>query len=173
MPLKYRTGKKPPVHTARTMRSALALARHLDKLGPPPAASNAYYGAVEAAVGGQQKWGMMLNDQLGDCLAEGTVVDSTMALSAYRAAYTGPMVTIKTASGKRLSVTPNHAVLTPCGFVRANTLKKGDNLVSTCGTQPFPWSALFGNKGNVDSPSGLTCSVLGGLTEALSLEMLN
>ena len=150
MPLKF--GKKPPVHTARTMRSALALARHLDPLGSPPTASNPYYQAVENAVGGPDKWGMMLNDQLGDCLAEGTVVDSTTAISAYRAPYDGPMVTISTASGNRLSVTPNHAVLTPRGFVRAKTLKKGDDLVSASGTQPFPWPSLFGRKGNVDNP---------------------
>ena len=70
MPLKF--GKKPPVHTARTMRSALALARHLDPLGTPPPASNPYYQAVESAVGGPDKWGMMLNDQLGDCTCADT-----------------------------------------------------------------------------------------------------
>lgn len=59
-------GRRPAVHTARTMRSALAMARALDPLGPAPAATRNYIAAVTVP------WGMMLNDQLGDCVCADT-----------------------------------------------------------------------------------------------------
>ena len=47
----YRLGRKPAVHTRRTMKSALTMARALDPLGTPPAASNDYVAAVDKAMG--------------------------------------------------------------------------------------------------------------------------
>jgi hypothetical protein len=58
-------GRKPPVHNRRTMRAALAMARALDALGSPPAASADYVSAVNKQTGGN--WGMDGNDALGDC----------------------------------------------------------------------------------------------------------
>lgn len=63
-------GRKPPVHTRRTMRSALILSRYLDPLGAAPADSNDYVSAVNKAVNGD--WGMMGNDQWGDCVEADT-----------------------------------------------------------------------------------------------------
>lgn len=67
-------GRRAPVHNLRTMRSALALARALSPLGTPPAASDDYVVATEKALaalpaslsGG--RWGVFLNDRLGDCV---------------------------------------------------------------------------------------------------------
>jgi hypothetical protein len=59
-------GRRPAVHTRRTMRSALALARALDPLGTAPPASNDYVAAVNAATGGN--WQMLGNDQYGCCV---------------------------------------------------------------------------------------------------------
>jgi hypothetical protein len=47
------------------MRSAIVMARHLDKLGPAPAECSDYISAVTALVG--DDWGMMGNDTVGDC----------------------------------------------------------------------------------------------------------
>lgn len=70
MPLKF--GKRHAVVTPRAMRSAHAMAFHLDKLGPPPPSSAPYYQTVEKAVGGAGKWGMLGNDIAGDCtMADG------------------------------------------------------------------------------------------------------
>ena len=68
MPLKF--GRKPAVHNMQTMRSALAMARHLDPLGTPPTHSADWPAAVDAVTGGD--WGMFANDQVGDCtMADG------------------------------------------------------------------------------------------------------
>lgn len=71
------------------------------------------------------------NDSLGDCVIEGTQVQGSRISAGFKSRYRGPVISIMTASGKRLTVTPNHAVLTPRGFVRARLLNKGDNLVGT------------------------------------------
>lgn len=81
------------------------------------------------------------NDKLGDCVAESTVVEGAEALQGYRAPYSGPVVTLRFASGKELTVTPNHAILTPRGFVRARFLNKGDKAVSGHGLQHILASA--------------------------------
>src|SRR3954464_974526 len=44
--------------------------------------------------------------------------------------YEGSLVTIKTASGNELSVTPNHPILTRSGWISASTLKEGDGVIS-------------------------------------------
>ena len=58
-------GRKPARYTTKSMRRMLILNRHLAALGPAPAASADYVTAVEKATGGD--WGMMGNDQWGDC----------------------------------------------------------------------------------------------------------
>ena len=60
----YCLGRRPAVHTSRTMQSALALYRALAPLGAPPAVSDDYVSAVTK----QAAWGVYLNDQLGDCV---------------------------------------------------------------------------------------------------------
>jgi hypothetical protein len=68
-------GRKPAVHTAKTMRSALVLAKALDPLGAPPPECNAYLPALAHALGlygTDIDLGMMGNDSVGDC----TIADS-------------------------------------------------------------------------------------------------
>jgi hypothetical protein len=71
-------GRKPAVHDLRSMLSAVAMARHLDPLGPPPPVCNNYVDAVEKIVGGTDAWLMLGNgpdpsnpagipDGCGDC----------------------------------------------------------------------------------------------------------
>ena len=59
-------GRKAAVHTRGTFRSGLAMARHLDALGEPPAASNDYIAAVTKVVGSD--WPTFGNDSAGDCV---------------------------------------------------------------------------------------------------------
>lgn len=59
-------GRKPPRHTLRTIRSAVAIAYALDPLGAPPTASDDYVAAVDKVTGGN--WQVFLNDSLGDCV---------------------------------------------------------------------------------------------------------
>ena len=122
------------------MRSAIAMSAILDALGTPPTASNNYMAAVE-----NTPCDMYGNNQWGDCLTEGTVVDGKNIAAAYKAKYKGPIVRLLCASGKRLAITPKHAVLTPRGFVCAKDLKKGDDLVGTSRPQIFPSTRSGGN----------------------------
>jgi hypothetical protein len=58
--------------------------------------------------------------------------------------FDGNLVVIRTAGGKRLASTPNHPVLTPRGWVAANLLKKGDDVV--CGLGRRDAARRFDNK---------------------------
>lgn len=50
-----------------------------------------------------------------------------------RSEYSGDVVEIGTASGARLSVTPNHIVLTERGWIRAKNIVKGDKVIHYVG----------------------------------------
>jgi len=61
---------------------------------------------------------------LGDTLVEGPAIGAHT-----RRQYEGPIVEIRTASGQFLSITPNHPVLTPRGWVPAGLLQEGDEVI--------------------------------------------
>ena len=48
-----------------------------------------------------------------------------------RRSYTGKLITITTAVGKQVTITPNHPVLTDQGWVPADLIKQGDSVVSS------------------------------------------
>lgn len=50
------------------------------------------------------------------------------AVGASKGTYRGPAVTISTARGNRVTVSPNHPVLTSRGWVTAQTLREGDHV---------------------------------------------
>ncbi|TCS69759.1 intein [Sulfuritortus calidifontis] len=54
------------------------------------------------------------------------------AIAGQRAWYSGEMVELHTALGKRLRLTVNHPVLTRRGWVAAHELQKGDELIGAC-----------------------------------------
>lgn len=66
------------------------------------------------------------------------------AVGASKGTYRGPALTISTAQGNRITVSPNHPVLTCRGWVTAQTVRKGDNL----------FNALPGGGGPVRRVSG-------------------
>jgi hypothetical protein len=76
------------------------------------------------------------------CLLPGTRVVAPNLLGATRAWYVGEAVELSLASGARLSVTANHVLLGPEGWVRAGSLCQGDYVVyapgleRVMGTQP-------------------------------------
>jgi len=68
------------------------------------------------------------------CVAEGTEVQSLGALgSAYRLRVSGGLVQIRTSGGRRLSVTPNHPILTGRGWVPAGEVEEGDQVLVRSG----------------------------------------
>lgn len=65
-----------------------------------------------------------------NCWPGDTVIENPDGvLSAMRIWYDGSMIEITLTNGKKLTVTPNHMFLTPQGFVCADLLYKGDNVI--------------------------------------------
>ena len=58
----------------------------------------------------------------GSILAEGVMAES-------RRLYCGEVITLKTAGGNQITVTPNHPILTNRGFVAAGLIKEGDKVI--------------------------------------------
>ncbi len=63
------------------------------------------------------------------CFPAGTVVSGPAPRGASRRAYQGELVVIRTAGGKKLSVTANHPILTDKGWVPARLLAEGGYVV--------------------------------------------
>ena len=66
----------------------------------------------------------------GTVLAEGVVAHSCRE-------YNGPVITLETSRGNRVTVTPNHPILTTEGFVPAGSLHKGSKIVEATGKYRF------------------------------------
>lgn len=64
------------------------------------------------------------------CVVPGTRVSGPPAEVGMRRRYEGEIITLVTASGNELTITPNHPVLTDRGWVAPRFLQEGDNLVS-------------------------------------------
>lgn len=58
------------------------------------------------------------------------------AVGASKGTYRGPAVTVRTARGNHVTVSPHHPVLTPRGWVIAQSLREGDKVFSPAGCQP-------------------------------------
>lgn len=65
-----------------------------------------------------------------NCLLPGTRASARRVVAAFRAAYCGDVVEIRFKSGALLTVTENHKLLGRFGFVSANALRIGDDVVS-------------------------------------------
>ncbi|WP_162612894.1 phage minor capsid protein [Lachnoclostridium sp. An14] len=64
-----------------------------------------------------------------NCLVPGGSILCESLVSASRRYYTGNVITLITASGNKITITPNHPILTAEGFVAAGTLKEGDEII--------------------------------------------
>jgi hypothetical protein len=67
-------------------------------------------------------------DQVCNCFLPGTLIAGNV-IAAMRSRYRGPARELVTASGRRLSVTPNHPILTAEGLRPAWTIRQGDKVV--------------------------------------------
>lgn len=87
-----------------------------------------------------------------NCLPAGAQVSSGCGITGATARwYQGDMVVARTASGKEISATPNHPVLTARGWVGVGDLQEGDHVVRRLG--PETLTALGKDHENV--PSGI------------------
>lgn len=70
-----------------------------------------------------------------NCVPAGVLVTGPTPLASFSRWYEGELVIIQTASGVELSVTPNHPILTPKGWIAAGLLMEGDDVVRYLGQQ--------------------------------------
>lgn len=84
-----------------------------------------------------------------NCFPAGVRVDGPPIEKSYERWYDGDMVHIRTALGYDLSVTPNHPVLTPEGWVAAGRLNSGSDIISSGLSQ---WKFSLHEPDNNDVP---------------------
>lgn len=73
---------------------------------------------------------VMQDHVCGRCHPAGVLVSGPAPVAATMRYYQGKIVCIRTASGIELSLTPNHPVLTPGGWIACGLLKEGDYVIS-------------------------------------------
>ena len=73
--------------------------------------------------------GVTAPPQHPNCLPGNTRVLAASVTATSERRYDGDLIVIRTASGKHLSCTPNHPILTPGGWVAAGLLHKGGHVV--------------------------------------------
>ena len=66
-------------------------------------------------------------------VGETKVASDSDVVRSYKHKYDGKIISIKTASGVQFSCTPNHPILTPGGWVAAELLNNGNNILVTFG----------------------------------------
>ena len=64
-------------------------------------------------------------------IGETRIASDSEVVRSYCHKYSGELIEIKTAGGVRFTCTPNHPILSCSGWVSANTLNKGDNILVT------------------------------------------
>lgn len=82
------------------------------------------------------------------CITGDTRIQAEGVKAVSKRWYSGRIIEIETMRGHRLTVTPNHPLLTPEGWIAAGLVKEGDDLISSNGEQ---WS-LIGDDHDKDIP---------------------
>lgn len=73
-------------------------------------------------------------EEIYNCFAgETKIASDSNVVRSYKHKYDGKIISIKTAGGVQFSCTPNHPILTPGGWVAAELLNNGDNILVTHG----------------------------------------
>lgn len=72
-----------------------------------------------------------------NCLVPGGTVLAEGVMAHTSREYSGPVITLETSRGNRITVTPNHPILTTAGFVPAARLQEGQKIVEATGEYRF------------------------------------
>jgi len=70
-----------------------------------------------------------------NCLLPDVRIEAPLTIAGSRAFYNGKAIEIATERGHKLTITPNHMILTPRGFMRAKSLHEGDHIISCLDSQ--------------------------------------
>lgn len=153
----YRDGRniRASTYTEMLMRTSTALAYNLGALNQMKSAGIQYVEMIDGA-----DCGLVAHDDTfkvngkvvtletaaqypishPNAVMDGSVVEPVgRLLAVFRACWSGPVVRVRTSRGSRLTVGPNHPVLTRSGWVKAQVLRVGDHVVSgTIERSPAP-----------------------------------
>lgn len=66
-----------------------------------------------------------------NCLVPGGAILAESVMTHSCREYKGPVITLETSNGNRITVTPNHLILTTEKFVSAGALQKGYKIIET------------------------------------------
>ncbi len=73
-----------------------------------------------------------------NCFTGDTIIYSDSKIKkVFKRDYTGLIYRIKTSGGLELSVTPNHKIFSPAGWVKAESFNKGDKIFKVAFRKPF------------------------------------
>lgn len=109
------------------------------------------YAGEAAPIGGAFSNGYQHPPAHNRCFLPDTRCETPGGLVAgARSWYSGPAIEIIFSSGRRLSVTPNHPIVTVNGFVEAGRLNKGDYVVCSCASNPFT-SQISNNNSSIST----------------------
>ena len=100
--------------------------------------TNPDYPPLAAAFGKQDPNGpdTLANTWLNihpNCLVPGGAILAEGVMAHSCREYDGPVITLVTSKGNRITVTPNHPILTPEGFVPAGMLQEGQEIIEATG----------------------------------------
>jgi len=104
---------------------------HISALSPTTRASHAARHGHLYTTDEERDWWSRDGNSI-NCYVPGTRVQGRF-LAGSKAKYRGPVIEIVTASGRSLTVTPNHPVLTSAGMIPAAEIGKGDYAVAYSG----------------------------------------
>jgi hypothetical protein len=68
-----------------------------------------------------------------NCLVPGGAILAEGVMAESRRRYSGEVITLETASGNKITVTPNHPILTTLGFISAGEIVEGQEVIEATG----------------------------------------
>jgi len=123
---------------ARISIGIRTLEMHLSALSPTTRASHAARHSRLFTVQEVREWYTQDGNSI-NCYLPNTKVSGRFVAGS-KAHYSGTAFKIVTASGRNISITPNHPMMTDHGLLPANKLAKGDNLIAHIGkNENFGW----------------------------------
>jgi hypothetical protein len=72
-----------------------------------------------------------LPEEVCNCFTPDTLFSSPLPKMIFRSVYNGEIITVQTASGHKLSGTPNHPILTSQGFIPLQFIEKGQSVFTS------------------------------------------
>ncbi|MCK3282437.1 hypothetical protein MZH27_28515 [Escherichia coli] len=123
-----RTARMDEAEAASDELNLRTMQMHISALSPTTRLSHAQRHGKTYTIEEQREWWSRSPNSI-NCYLPGTVVHGRF-LAGSKAHYSGKVIKIVTRSGRNLTVTPNHPVMTNRGLIPAAEINKGDYAVA-------------------------------------------